>query len=113
MMETEEDYDWEEYLCILLKSGNYITIDNNNIANVKQPDKIFGPKIENKFFKLRVGMKPGSMWSKTLDYDAEDYQRILSDSDLIYRLENTIEPNPRYISEMKSELRELQINKIV
>jgi hypothetical protein len=109
----ENEYEWEEYLCILLKSGNYITIDKNNIVILKQPDRIFEPKLEKRFFKLRVGMKSGSMWSKTLDYDVEDYQRILSDSDLIYRLENTIEPNPTYISEIKTELRALQINKIV
>lgn len=106
-------YEWEDYLCILLKSGNYITIDSSNIVALKSQDSIFGIKLEKRFFKLRVGVRTGTMWTKTLDYDVEDYQRILIDSDIIYRLENTIEPNPTYISEMKAELRELQINKIV
>jgi|OM-RGC.v1.026057356 hypothetical protein len=106
-------YEWEDYLCILLKSGNYITIDSNNIVALKSQDSIFGIKLEKRFFKLRVGVRAGTMWMKTLDYDVEDYQRILIDSDIIYRLEKTIEPNPTYISEMKAELRELQINRIV
>ena len=111
--DKESNYDWVDYLCILLKSGNYITIDDSNIVELKKPDRVFDQKFEKRFFKLRVGIKPGTMWTKTLDYDVEDYQRILIDSDIIYRLENTIEPNPTYISEMKAELRELQINKIV
>ncbi len=111
--DKETNYEWMDYLCILLKSGNYITIDVDNTVELKKPDRVFGQKFENRFFKLRVGIKPGTMWTKTFDYEVEDYQRILVDDDIIYRLENTIEPNPTYINEMKAELRSLQINKIV
>lgn len=111
--DNESNYEWIDYLCILLKSGNYITIDVDNTVELKKPDRVFGQKFEKRFFKLRVGIKPGTMWTKTFDYEVEDYQRILVDDDIIYRLENTIEPNPTYINEMKAELRSLQINKIV
>lgn len=102
----------EDYLCILLKSGNYISIDSNNTVELNS-DMVFGKESKKRFFKLRVSIEPGNKWTKKLDYTVEDYQRILSDSDIIYKLENSIEPNPTYIDEMKSELRELQINKIV
>lgn len=123
-METEEDYDWEEYLCILLDRerdlpnvGYYITIDNSDIVNLKKIDKFFATKldsIKNRFFKLRFGIKAGTMWTKILDYDFEDYQRLLSNNKLKNKLKTVIGMDYKIFDLfMKSELRELQINKIV
>lgn len=119
--DSESSYEWKDYLCILLKNGEYITIDDVNMVELKKPDKLFGQRFEKRFFKLRVGVIPGTMWTKTLDYDVEDYQKILSNDFIIKVLESlhvaypnsTLRPNPTYISEMKAELRELQINRIV
>ena len=113
--DNESNYEWEDNLCILLEGGRFISIDINRFVEVRKMDKIFGPELdeEKTFFKMRVGMKPGTSWCKILDWEFGDYQKILNDVDVMHKLEHTITPNPTYISEMISNHRDLQIDKVI
>lgn len=62
---------------------------------------------------MRVGIKPGSSWCKILDWEVEDYKKILNNKYVMDKLENNITPNPTYLSEMKAKFREIQIDKII
>lgn len=115
----DTQYEWFDSLCILRPSDTgspqrFISISDNGVV-VRVMDKIFGVKIDEDkiFFKLRSGVKPGSYYCKVLDWELEDYESVISDKDIMYRLKNTITTNPTYIEEMKSNLRELRINKLL
>jgi len=112
--DNESNYEWKDTLCILLESGRFLSINQSDVE-LKKMDDIFGPKLEEgqTFFKMRVGMKPGTMWCKIFEWESEDYKSILDNDYVMDRLENTITPNPTYINEMKSNYRELQIDKIL
>jgi len=62
---------------------------------------------------MRIGTKVGSSWCKLLDWEIEDYESVLGDEKIMYSLRHYITPNPTYIEEMISILRELKINRIV
>lgn len=116
--DDESQYDWNDTLCILRPSDEgrpqrFICISDD--IHVREMDKIFGPKIDpNKtFFKMRVGTKMGSSWCKLLDWEIEDYESVLGDEKIMYSLRHYITPNPTYIEEMISILRELKINRII
>jgi len=121
----ENQYEWVDHLCILRPSDNgrqahgdipqrFISI-GDSIVYVREMDKMFGPKIDESqsFFKMRVGMKPGSSWCKILDWELEDYESVLNNEQVMYKLRHMITPNPTYIDEMISILRELKINKLI
>jgi len=112
--DNESNYEWEEKLCILLESGRFLSINQSDVE-LKKMDDIFGPKLDKNqtFFKMRVGIKPGTMWCKIFEWESEDYRTVLDNDYVMDRLENTITPNPTYINEMKSNYRELQIDKIL
>ena len=110
MLSDEGQYEWVDHLCILRPSDEgrpqrFISIGDNYV-DVREMDKIFGPKIDENqiFFKMRVGMKPGSSWCKILDWELEDYESVLNNESVMYKLKHTITPNPTYIEEMKSNL---------
>ena len=72
--DDESQYEWNDTLCILRPSDEgrpqrFITI-SDTYADVREMDQIFGPKVDEdqKFFKMRVGTKPGSSWCKILDW---------------------------------------------
>lgn len=115
-MDEELKYEWSSLLCIVLKSGNIISINTiDRVVDLLKPDKIFSPKFEdNKTFqKLSIGKRPGSLWYKLSDWEASDYSDLLDDELVMYRLKNEITPNPEYIDEMISTLRDLKIKKIL
>lgn len=119
LSDDESQFEWNDTLCILRPSDEerpqrFISIDDNHV-DVREMDKIFGPKLDNDkiFFKLRVGTKPGSSWCKVLDWELEDYEKVLNNHPVMYKLEHGMTPNPTYIQEMKSNLRELKINKVI
>lgn len=114
LSDDESQYEWSDTCCILLESGRFISIGDKSV-DLKEFDKIFGPKIEDNqvFFKMRVGVKPGTSWCKILDWDLEDYESVLNNEPVMYKLEFGMTPNPTYIQEMKSNLRELKINKLI
>ena len=114
--DDESNYNWKETLCILLESGRFLSIDTDESnVDLKEIDDLFGPKLDENqtFFKMRVGMKPGSMWCKMFEWECSDYRTVLDNDYVMSRLENNITPNPTYINEMKSNYRELQIDKIL
>lgn len=117
--DDESQYEWNDTLCILRPSDEgrpqrFITI-SDTYADVREMDQIFGPKVDEdqKFFKMRVGTKPGSSWCKILDWDLEDYEWVLNNGPVMSKLKNGITPKPEYIEEMISILRELKINKVI
>jgi hypothetical protein len=106
--DDEGCYEWKDNLCILLESGRFISMDMEGTyvdVLLKKMDPIFGPKLESDktFFKMRVGIKPGTMWCKIIDWEPEDYKMVLGNEYVMDRLENTITPDPTYINEMKRE----------
>jgi hypothetical protein len=114
--DNETNYEWEDTLCILLDSGNFVSIDTNKPdVKLRKMDSIFGPKLDEgqTFFRMRVGMKPGTMWCKIFEWESDDYKYVMDNDYIMDRLENNITPNPPYISEMKTNYRELQIDKIL
>jgi hypothetical protein len=97
--DNETNYEWEDTLCILLDSGNFVSIQT--------------------FFRMRVGTCywqrkiVGTMWCKIFEWESDDYKYVMDNDYIMDRLENNITPNPPYISEMKTNYRELQIDKIL
>lgn len=88
LSDDESQFEWNDTLCILrpLDEGRpqrFISIDVD--VSVREVDKIFGPKIDSDktFFKLRVGIKPGTSWCKVLDWEIEDYESVLGDKKVI------------------------------
>jgi hypothetical protein len=62
---------------------------------------------------MKTGIKSGTLWTKMFDWELEDYENVLNSELIMNRLENNITPNPTYIDEMISNLRELKINKVI
>lgn len=117
-MYDESLFKWKDTLCILRplfdEKQRFISIIDNKVF-VTTMDPIFGPEIDENqtFFKLRTGIKPGCSLTKVLDWEIEDYESVMSNKDVMYKLLNTITPNPTYIEEMASNLRELKINRLI
>ena len=119
MNEDESLFKWKDTLCILrplYEKGQqrFISIIGNDVS-VLTMDRIFGLEIDENqiFFKLRTGIKPGCSWTKVLDWEIEDYESVIGNKTVMWKLTNTISPNPTYIEEMKSKLRDLKINDII
>lgn len=120
MNEDESLFKWKDTLCILRPlyeikgQQRFISIIGNDVS-VLTMDRIFGLEIDENqiFFKLRTGIKPGCSWTKVLDWEIEDYESVIGNKTVMWKLTNTISPNPTYIEEMKSKLRDLKINDII
>lgn len=113
LQDDESQFEWSDTCCILLGS-RFISIGDKSV-DLREFDKVFGPILEDGqiFFKMRVGIKPGTSWCKILDWEIEDYESVLNNDPVMYKLQYLITPDPTYIQEMKSNLRELKINELM
>lgn len=118
-MMDESQFSWSSVLCILRQSDpgrpqRFISITGSDVS-VREMDHLFKLDIDEDktFFKIEIGIAPGSLWTRISDWNIEDYESILSNDDIMYNLRYMITPNPTYIDEMISNLRGLKINKLI
>lgn len=104
----------QEVICILLSEKDQRFIEISEDITVKRMDTTFGPKIgDREFFKLVSKIEPGTFYCEIRDWELKDYEYILNDEVIMYNLKNTITAKPDYIDRMKSNYREIKINKLI
>ena len=104
----------QEVICILLSEKDQRFIEISNEITVNRMNPTYGPKIADKeFFKLVSKIEPGTFYCEIKDWEIRDYEFILNNESIMYDLENTITPKPDYIDRMKSNYREIKINKLI